>query len=72
MHETEVSATRCERGNFRERRSCPNRPEALSITGQNSKRTASVVIEPTRPFDQNTAGTNHCEAEGVFGAAAEH
>ena len=29
-------------------------PNALSITGQNSSTIASVVIEPTRPFDQNT------------------
>src|SRR6185295_3154680 len=27
---------------------------ALSMTGQNSSTIASVVIEPTRPFDQNT------------------
>src|SRR3954451_22859972 len=26
----------------------------LSMTGQNSSTIASVVIEPTRPFDQNT------------------
>ena len=26
----------------------------MSITGQNSSRNANVVIEPTRPFDQNT------------------
>src|SRR5258705_2099841 len=29
-------------------------PNALSITGQNNSTIASVVIEPTRPFDQNT------------------
>jgi hypothetical protein len=29
-------------------------PNALSMTGQNSSTIASVVIEPTRPFDQNT------------------
>ena len=28
--------------------------KALSITGQNSRMIASVVIEPTRAFDQNT------------------
>jgi len=28
--------------------------KALSITGQNRRTIASVVIEPTRPFDQNT------------------
>src|SRR5580693_6036057 len=29
-------------------------PNALSMTGQNSSGIANVVIEPTRPFDQNT------------------
>ena len=29
-------------------------PNTRSITGQNSSTIASVVIEPTRPFDQNT------------------
>src|SRR5215510_12975296 len=28
--------------------------KARSISGQNSRMIASVVIEPTRPFDQNT------------------
>ena len=29
-------------------------PNAQSMTGQNSSTIASVVIEPTRPLDQNT------------------
>ena len=29
-------------------------PNTLSMTGQNSSTIASVVIDPTRPFDQNT------------------
>src|SRR5205823_10779431 len=29
-------------------------PSTLSMTGQNSSTIASVVIEPTRPLDQNT------------------
>ena len=36
------------------RQSRPTLPKALSITGQNRRTIASVVIEPTRPFDQKT------------------
>src|SRR5258708_27086509 len=36
------------------RHSRPTLPTALSITGQNNSTIANVVIEPTRPFDQNT------------------
>src|SRR5258705_12207411 len=39
---------------FAGRHSRPTLPNALSISGQNSSTMASVVIEPTRPFDQNT------------------
>jgi len=46
------------------------------MTGQKSRISASVVIEPTRPFDQNTrnvaAGADHREAKRVLGAIAEH
>jgi hypothetical protein len=61
---------------FARLRSRPTPPSALSITGQNTSRIAKVVIEPTRPFDQNTvmspAGADHRQPERILGAVAEH
>jgi hypothetical protein len=39
---------------FAGRHSRPTPPNALSTTGKNNRTMARVVIEPTRPFDQNT------------------
>ena len=66
----------CEAYAFAGRHSRPTLPSALSISGQNSSMIANVVIEPTRPFDQNTfhvtTGADHRQAERILGAVAEH
>ena len=54
----------------------PAPSKILPINGQNRSTKASVVIEPTSPFDQNTphvsAGADHRQAKGVLRAVAEH